>query len=184
MDVPSSTSQVKAAQYTEGETSYTVPCGTPIPSGAICTCNCVAGTGLPSSGGGGGGGGCTCNTICTCNRICTCNLISSKKWKTDVQPLDVSLEKVKQLRPVSFDWTADAPEGRQGFEIGFIAEDLAQVAPDSVLTDADGNVQSVDYARLTTLLVQALKIQQQQIRELRRAVHNLEEKLARNAPQV
>jgi len=77
---------------------YTVPCGTPIPAEAICTCNCVPGTFIspPSRGkrqeymdapnptdiiqgsgrceppGGGGGGG---GTICTCNSVCTCNLV-------------------------------------------------------------------------------------------------------------
>ncbi|HEY9074905.1 MAG TPA: hypothetical protein VIO61_00075 [Anaerolineaceae bacterium] len=63
--------------------TYTLPCGAPIPAGAICTCNCIPGTGLlptakpptatlPScscvsySSGGGGGGYCSCNKICTC----------------------------------------------------------------------------------------------------------------------
>jgi WD40 repeat protein len=53
--------------------TYTLPCGSPIPSGATCTCNCVPGryrpeppSQPPSGGGGGGGGGCICNTICTC----------------------------------------------------------------------------------------------------------------------
>ncbi len=53
--------------------TYTVPCGTPIPAGATCVCNCVAGNYRPqpsnppsSGGGGGGGGGCICNAICTC----------------------------------------------------------------------------------------------------------------------
>lgn len=41
--------------------TYALPCGSPIPGGAICTCNCVAGTYIETPGGGGGGG-----TICTC----------------------------------------------------------------------------------------------------------------------
>jgi WD40 repeat protein len=55
---------------------FTLPCGSPIPPGATCVCNCVAGTVAPPStpppptGGGGGGG-----TICICNLICTCNLV-------------------------------------------------------------------------------------------------------------
>jgi len=44
--------------------SSTMPCGSPIPPGAICTCNCVPGRyhGFSSSGG----------STCTCNKICTC----------------------------------------------------------------------------------------------------------------
>lgn len=47
--------------------TYTLPCGSPIPSGAVCTCNCVSGTykpppvyQYPS------------NQYCTCNQVCTC----------------------------------------------------------------------------------------------------------------
>jgi len=49
--------------------TYTLPCGSPIPPGAVCTCNCVPGTyqvptpTIPSFGGG---------TYCTCNKVCVC----------------------------------------------------------------------------------------------------------------
>ncbi len=48
--------------------TYTLPCGSPIPAGAVCTCNCIPGKAavpVPVPSGGGG-------TICTCNKICTC----------------------------------------------------------------------------------------------------------------
>lgn len=51
--------------------TYTMPCGSPIPPGATCICNCVAASSPPvrsvPSGGSRGVG-----TVCTCNRICTC----------------------------------------------------------------------------------------------------------------
>lgn len=39
---------------------YTLPCGAPLPQGAICICNCVPGS------------ICTCNKICTCDTVCGC----------------------------------------------------------------------------------------------------------------
>jgi WD40 repeat protein len=47
--------------------TYTLPCGTPIPAGAKCICNCVAGTrpGPPEDSG-------SSSTFCTCNKVCTC----------------------------------------------------------------------------------------------------------------
>ncbi len=33
--------------------NYTLPCGAPIPAGAVCTCNCVAGKNTPYGSGGG-----------------------------------------------------------------------------------------------------------------------------------
>lgn len=49
--------------------TYTLPCGSPIPAGAICTCNCVPGTySAPSSSSPSRGG----YTYCSCDKICTC----------------------------------------------------------------------------------------------------------------
>jgi hypothetical protein len=48
----------------EGQT-YTMPCGSPLPAGAVCICNCVA---APA----GGGFNCTCDSICTCDTVCSC----------------------------------------------------------------------------------------------------------------
>jgi len=61
----------EAGQYTfknryGGTTTRTLPCGSPLPPGTICTCNCVPGTyAIPFTGSRGG-------TICTCDKICTC----------------------------------------------------------------------------------------------------------------
>lgn len=44
--------------------TFTLPCGSPIPPGATCTCNCVPVTAPRQSYG--------TRTICTCNKVCTC----------------------------------------------------------------------------------------------------------------
>ena len=45
----------------------TLPCGSPIPPGATCTCNCVR-----VSTGRRTGSSCRCNLVCSCNKVCTC----------------------------------------------------------------------------------------------------------------
>jgi WD40 repeat protein len=70
-------------QVTGQTITYTLPCGSPIPPGAVCTCNCVPGTERAyrppapprRSGGGGYGGG----RICTCNKVCTCIPVPSDR---------------------------------------------------------------------------------------------------------
>jgi WD40 repeat protein len=60
MDVEVSTTDVKGIQYTRGGASYTQGCGSTLPAGAVCTCNCVPGklcSCVSHTGGGGGGGG-------------------------------------------------------------------------------------------------------------------------------
>jgi WD40 repeat protein len=57
--------------------TYTLPCGSPIPPGAICVCNCVPRSmctcnSYSSNRYRSTGGGCSCNQVCTCNRVCTC----------------------------------------------------------------------------------------------------------------
>ncbi|HPQ69161.1 MAG TPA: WD40 repeat domain-containing protein [bacterium] len=68
----------KAVQFTATnqygqEIVYTLPCGSPLPPGAVCTCNCVAGTYVPPkkkkktpTGVGGSHQYCSCDKICTC----------------------------------------------------------------------------------------------------------------------
>jgi hypothetical protein len=65
MDLAINESEVEGVTYevetASGETvEYTMPCGAPIPAGAVCVCNCVAGSYTPpcscdghTSGGGG-----------------------------------------------------------------------------------------------------------------------------------
>jgi WD40 repeat protein len=43
MDVDGSSSTVSAIRYTRDGVTCTLPCGSPIPPGAVCTCNCVPG---------------------------------------------------------------------------------------------------------------------------------------------
>jgi hypothetical protein len=45
----------------------TLPCGSPLPPSAVCTCNCVRvqSASAPRST-------CRCVPVCTCNKVCTC----------------------------------------------------------------------------------------------------------------
>ncbi|NWJ49151.1 MAG: hypothetical protein HXX08_25115, partial [Chloroflexi bacterium] len=52
MDLAANTSDVKGVSFKQGDITYTLPCGSAIPAGAVCTCNCVAGTGMSTGGSG------------------------------------------------------------------------------------------------------------------------------------
>jgi hypothetical protein len=86
---------------------------------------------------------------------------SSRRWKTNIQTLHGSLGKVEQLRGVSYDLKANGKH-----EVGVIAEEVGAVVPEVVTWDKDGkDAQSVDYSRLTALLIEATKEQQQEIQQ-------------------
>jgi trimeric autotransporter adhesin len=81
---------------------------------------------------------------------------SSRRWKTNIHTLDDALGKVEKLRGVSYD-----QKGSGKHELGVIAEEVGAVVPEVVTWDKNGkDAQSVDYTRLTALLIEATKEQQ------------------------
>jgi hypothetical protein len=86
---------------------------------------------------------------------------SSRRWKTNVQPLHNALGKVEQLRGVSYDLKDSGKH-----EIGVIAEEVGAVVPEVVTYEENGkDARGVDYSRLTALLIEAAKEQQRNLRQ-------------------
>jgi hypothetical protein len=84
---------------------------------------------------------------------------SSRRWKTNIQPLHNALGMVEQLRGVSYDLMDSGKH-----EIGVIAEEVGAVVPEVVSYEDNGkDARGVDYSRLTALLIEATKEQQQEI---------------------
>ena len=80
-------------------------------------------------------------------------LTSDLRLKTDIQPLNNTLDKVLKLRGVSYVMKADETKERK---IGVIAQELEQEYPELVATD-DKGMKSVAYASLTAVLIEAVK---------------------------
>jgi hypothetical protein len=88
---------------------------------------------------------------------------SSRRWKTNIQQLHGALGMVEQLRGVSYD---QKETGKR--EIGLIAEEVGTVVPEVVSYDENGkDARGVDYSRLTAMLIEATKEQQDEFREQR-----------------
>jgi hypothetical protein len=86
---------------------------------------------------------------------------SSRRWKTNIQPLHNALGKVEQLRGVSYDLKDSGKH-----EIGVIAEEVGAVVPEVVTYEENGkDARGVDYSRLTALLIEAAKEQQREFRQ-------------------
>jgi hypothetical protein len=95
---------------------------------------------------------------------------SSMRWKEDIRPIPNALEKALALRGVNFRWK---PEYGGTEDIGFLAEEVARVVPEVVAYEPDGQVVGMDYARLTALLVEALKEEHRRNEALRAEVAEL-----------
>jgi hypothetical protein len=92
---------------------------------------------------------------------------SSRRWKSDIQPLQGALVKVERLRGVSYTYNANGKH-----DIGMIAEEVGRVVPEK---DARG----IDYARLTAPLVEAVKQQRSEIQQERSQIRRLGAKVRR-----
>ncbi len=99
---------------------------------------------------------------------------SSRRFKTNIQPLEGALQKVEQLQGVSYERKADGKH-----EIGVVAEDVDQVVPEVVSRDPKTKqVQGVDYSKLAALLIEAVKSQQVEIQHLKAQIEQLTLSLA------
>jgi hypothetical protein len=79
---------------------------------------------------------------------------SDSRLKENVTTLQNSLNKVANLRGVSFTWKSN-PE--YGTRIGFIAQEFEKVIPELVFNNETDGYKGVNYAEMTAVLVEAIK---------------------------
>lgn len=75
---------------------------------------------------------------------------------------------VRELRPVTFTWRNSG-----GQDLGFIAEDVADIEPRLAVKNSNGEIEGVNYGQISTVLVNAIKEQQAQIEAQDRKIKQL-----------
>ena len=83
------------------------------------------------------------------------NALSDSRYKKDIQDLKDSLAKVLAIRGVSYKWIDEAAYGSDT-QLGVIAQEIEEILPEVVTTDANGT-KRVKYTDLIPLLVEAFK---------------------------
>lgn len=94
---------------------------------------------------------------------------SDVRWKTNVNDIDNAMAIINQMRGVRFEWKiAEFPNKAfsEGIEVGLIAQEVETVVPEVVYTNSEG-YKSVDYSKLVSVLIQAVKEQQVEIEALK-----------------
>ncbi|MFK5855155.1 MAG: tail fiber domain-containing protein [Bacteroidota bacterium] len=92
-------------------------------------------------------------------------------WKTNIIVIDNPIEKLESINGYYYNWKKGKDESLQ---VGVIEQEVEEVLPEIVSTD-DG-YKSVDYSKLTPLLIEAVKQQQQTIKSLIERIEVLEGK--------
>ena len=94
----------------------------------------------------------------------SCGVLSCSdiRYKTNIVPLTNSLSNLLALQGVFYNWNKEKFINK-GFnnkrQVGIIAQDLEKIYPELVHTDEDG-YKTVDYTRLSPILLEAIKEQQ------------------------
>jgi hypothetical protein len=97
---------------------------------------------------------------------------SSERFKTAIAPMGSNTEKLKQLRPVTFQYKAD-PQGTLRY--GLIAEEVAKVYPELVVRNSNGRIDGVRYDELAPMLLNEVQKQAAEIGELKRQTAKVNE---------
>ncbi|MDR0546253.1 MAG: tail fiber domain-containing protein, partial [Dysgonamonadaceae bacterium] len=102
---------------------------------------------------------------------------SDRNAKSNILPLFNSLDKVKSLNPITFDWknSKQARKSEAGIalqEIGFLAQDVEQILPELVVEDEDGN-KLINYTGVIPVLTDAIKELSAKIDQLEKDVITL-----------
>jgi hypothetical protein len=92
---------------------------------------------------------------------------SDENLKKDIKTIEEPIEKIKQLRGVSYTWNENSmQEGKKS--IGLIAQEVEKVLPDLVEQSDSLDSKGVNYGHLIGLLIEAIKDQQKQLDELKK----------------
>lgn len=81
---------------------------------------------------------------------------SDKRFKKNITVIPNSLEKIKLIRGVEFEWDESIQTEYKGQDVGVIAQEIEQVLPTAVTTRNDGS-KAVNYVKIIPLLIEAIK---------------------------
>ena len=87
---------------------------------------------------------------------------SSIAIKENIFDFTSPLEKISKVRPVKY----NRKTSKDKKEIGLIAEELAEIFPELVENDKDGNPTSVNYTRAVTVLFDGFKQMYKELKEI------------------
>ncbi|MFZ3377722.1 MAG: tail fiber domain-containing protein, partial [Chthoniobacterales bacterium] len=110
---------------------------------------------------------------------------SSRRFKSEIKPMDGASESILALKPVTFHYKSDQTNTPQ---FGLIAEEVAEVNPDLVVRDAEGKVYTVRYEAVNAMLLNEFLREHRKVEEQEATIAQLKQdfqsKLAEQQNQI
>jgi hypothetical protein len=82
---------------------------------------------------------------------------SSRRYKQDIQDMGDASSGLMHLRPVTFRYQKPFADGSKPIQYGLIAEEVAEVYPNLVARSADGQIETVKYQVLDSMLLNEVR---------------------------
>ena len=99
---------------------------------------------------------------------------SDRRLKKNIKTITDATDKLMAMNPVTHGWKTD-PEADTVH--GFIAQEMLHIVPEAVSGDPEGeDMMSMDYGRITPVIVAALQDALKEIKELKTRINKLENK--------
>jgi Chaperone of endosialidase len=106
---------------------------------------------------------------------------SSKRFKKEIKPMDKASEAILALKPVTFHYKSDSKDMPQ---FGLIAEEVAQVNPDLVVRDKNGEIYTVRYEAVNAMLLNEFLKAHRAMEEQRKEIDALKAQLKEQATLI
>jgi len=103
---------------------------------------------------------------------------SSRRFKAEIKAMDKASDALLALKPVTFHYKSDKTNTPQ---FGLIAEQVAEVNPDLVVLDENGEIYTVRYDAVNAMLLNEFLKQHHKMEELKK---DFESKLAEQQKQI
>jgi len=103
-------------------------------------------------------------------------LSSSRRFKKDIKPMDLTSEAILALKPVTFHYKNDDTGTPQ---FGLIAEEVARVNPDLVVRDKNGEIYTVRYDAVNAMLLNEFLKQHRKAQEQEVSIGDLKSTVAK-----
>jgi hypothetical protein len=113
---------------------------------------------------------------------------SDKRLKTNINTIENAVEIVQQLRGVRFNWNEEARKINEHVdlekkEIGVIAQEIEEHLPE-IVKKGLSNYKAIRYEKITPVLIEAIKEQQQQINEQKEQIKAQQQQIKAQQQQI
>jgi hypothetical protein len=108
-------------------------------------------------------------------------VVSSRRFKHDIKPMDNASEAILALKPVTFHYRSDAKNTPC---FGLIAEEVAEVNPDLVVRNKDGDIYTVRYDQVNAMLLNEFLKEHSTVQQLKEEVAALTATVKEQTAQI